>query len=154
MNSSIPCVTREQVDCFLRVNQKKQVIFDSCSECPVECDLVTYDLATSTSGFPGQNYAEILVNNTFLNNLKPELKSGYSDLKESVLSFSVYYSELQYTEINQLEKLSLIDLICDIGGTLGLFIGASLLSFVELLEGFISVAFLFKRKETANTCKK
>ena len=52
---------------------------------------------------------------------------------------NVFYSELKYTEIMQQPKATLVDLICGIGGILGLFVGASFLSIIELLEASIAV---------------
>ena len=66
-----------------------------------------------------------------------------SAIRGSFISMSVYYSELKYTEIQQLEKNTLVDLICGIGGTLGLFIGASVLSLVEIIEAIFTVALVF-----------
>jgi hypothetical protein len=132
-------------------NKKENYIKKWLDFCPEECDSVTYSLSTSLSEYPEPLYAQNLIKSSFLNSTFTDIKSNYSNLKKSVLAFSVYYSELKYTEIRELEKLGLVDLICAIGGTMGLFVGASLLSFVEILEGTIG-AFLvyFKRSNTLN----
>ena len=46
----------------------------------------------------------------------------------------MYYNDLKYTKITELQKTKIVDLIANAGGILGLFIGISFLSFIEILE--------------------
>jgi hypothetical protein len=49
--------------------------------------------------------------------------------------------------INEIPSTLLIDLVGNIGGQLGLFIGISLLSFIEIIELFIDfIIFCFNKK--------
>jgi hypothetical protein len=132
----------------MNVYHKREEHYQKClPDCPDECDSVSYSLSSSFNRFPTPKYSEQLVKNSFLNKTFTDLKSNMTLLRESVLSFSVYYSELKYTEISQLEKLSIVDLICAIGGTLGLFLVASVLSFVEILEAIIATLGIFFNRE-------
>jgi hypothetical protein len=65
-------------------------------------------------------------------------------IKESVLSFNIYYEDLSYVEYRQSPKTRLADLISNIGGIVGVFIGASFLSFVEIVECAIEVVLILK----------
>ena len=58
----------------------------------------------------------------------------FMDLQNSVSALNVYYDDLSYTLISQQPKLQLVDLISNVGGLLGLFIGVSFLSFAEAIE--------------------
>ena len=128
------------------MNTKIRQIIDDCTDCPLECDSIDYLLSTSFAEFPLPLYGDLFLNKS---GLKLEMSaSNLSDLRKSVLSMNIYYSSLKYTEITQLEKNTLVDLVCDIGGTMGLFLGASLLSMIELLEALISI-FLVKLKVLA-----
>jgi hypothetical protein len=51
------------------------------------------------------------------------------DLRESLVSFSVYFTSFKYTRVSQLPKMNVIDLVSNFGGMLGLFTGVSFLSF-------------------------
>lgn len=75
-------------------------------QCPFECETVNYDFRISTSKFKVKNVAAI----------------------------SITYDALSYTEISYSASLSAFDLIANIGGTLGLFMGLSILSIVEIVE--------------------
>lgn len=52
----------------------------------------------------------------------------------------MYNADIEYTSITEQEALTIIDMIANVGGTLGLFIGISLLSFLEMAEILIKIA--------------
>ena len=54
----------------------------------------------------------------------------------------VYYDDLKYTLITQQPKTLLVDLVPNIGGILGLFVGTSFLSFVEIIELIIELIYI------------
>jgi hypothetical protein len=70
----------------------------------------------------------------------------YNFLKEHLLSVNIYFDALQSTRIEEFKQVEFFDLIANIGGTLGLFIGISLLSFVELVELVLELAFVDHKK--------
>lgn len=57
----------------------------------------------------------------------------------------VYYKDLGYQQYDEVEKTTLPDLAANIGGLLGLFLGMSFLSFVELFDILLQI-FLYKKK--------
>ncbi len=66
--------------------------------------------------------------------------------KNQFREIRLYYNSLEYTEIIQIPKTTTADLVSNIGGTLGLFMGLSLLSFVEFIEFIILLFTVFIRK--------
>lgn len=67
-------------------------------------------------------------------------------LRSHMLSLNFYYENLAYYEITESPQYTWSDIVSSIGGSLGLCLGASLLSIVELLgltTHFIS--FLFRK---------
>ena len=56
--------------------------------------------------------------------------------------FNVYYDELEYTLIRQQPKIEPFGLISNIGWTLGLFIGFSFISILELIEIVAELVFI------------
>jgi hypothetical protein len=101
----------------------KKGIYESCLNCPEECDSIQYDISHSFTKFSIQN-------ETF----------------ENFVFFTVYYESLQYTVIDQIAQMNEFDLISNIGGNLGLFIGISFLSFAELIELFVEITCIFLGK--------
>lgn len=89
-------------------------------------------MSTSTVDFLTESYVNNLLQNSFVTEKYPGIDA--TTLRKSLVSFDVYYEDLQYTEIVQSPQYTIIDLISSIGGSLGLLLGASLLSLVELVE--------------------
>ena len=73
----------------------------------------------------------------------PDGKIDYDKLKNTVVSFRVFYDDLSYTKISQQPQISLNILISNIGGLLGLFLGVSFLTMVEILESFLEIIYVF-----------
>ena len=87
------------------------------NDCPLECDSIEYETSLSFNKF--------LTNNS-----------------DNIVNFNLFYSSLDYTMIDQIGKMDGFDLISNIGGNLGLFIGISFLSFAELIELFIEIIYI------------
>ncbi|XP_064609725.1 acid-sensing ion channel 1B-like [Liolophura sinensis] len=58
------------------------------------------------------------------------------------LQLEVYYQDLSETLMSQHSPYGLIDLACDVGGTMALYLGASILTIFELLD-FLTKALNF-----------
>lgn len=120
-----------------------------CSQyCPLECDSINFDTATSFSKFPNLDYANDLFRNSLIVSKFPcGYNITYEDLQSSLIAFNVFYDDLKYTIISQAAQMSVLDLMSNIGGVFGLFIGISLLSLVEIFEIFIEIIFIIFEKE-------
>ncbi|XP_046360058.2 uncharacterized protein LOC124137693 [Haliotis rufescens] len=55
-------------------------------------------------------------------------------VKENFLKLNVYYRQLNFEKHTQQIAYDVFALLCDIGGSMGLFIGASVLTIVEILD--------------------
>ena len=111
-------------------------------------DYSKYDVKVTSTKFPNFKYGKYLINNP---KVKSKYPNGYNitlgDLRESLLSFSIYYTEFKYTYISQYPKMRFIDLLSNFGGLLGLFVGMSFLSFGELIQILIEVLFIVFEKK-------
>jgi len=90
------------------------------NDCPLECDSIEYETSLSFNKF--------ITNNT-----------------DNIVSFILFYTSLDYTMIDQISKMDGYDLISNIGGNLGLFIGISFLSFAEFIELFIEIIYIITK---------
>jgi len=102
------------------------------SLCPLECDSIKYDLSYSFT--------------------KPPVSINSSNTSSNdYFVLNVYYERLHYTNIHQVSKMDEWDLISNIGGNLGLFIGFTFLNFVELIELIIEIIIIsVKKKKSSN----
>lgn len=117
--SLTPCTNNQQMNCAKLVyNRVFEKIEDACvASCPIECESVTFQVTTSSSEFPSNNYANEILTNSFVKTKYPGL--NISGLKSNMLSLSLYYDELKYTEIVELPLFDWCALISSIGGFLG-----------------------------------
>ena len=140
------------IACFEKVFQEffNKNVYEVCHpHCPLECNTISYGITTSFAKYPNQIHYENLLNNTLVTSKYPDGYSiTYDDMQKSVIAFNVYYDDLKYSVITEVPKTSPTDLISNMGGLLGLFIGLSFLSFGELVEMFLEVLFIIFEKET------
>jgi hypothetical protein len=110
----------------------------NASICPFECESFKYVSKSSFNSFTTtpniHNTLKKVKNDSYFDGFHLERFNENS----STYYFHFYYDESYVTEIVETAKYTWINLISNLGGTLGLFLGMSLLSFVEIFE------FLFK----------
>ena len=144
------CIKLDQLICAADQYKSfmEQSIKKKCSLlCPLECDSVTYDFSIYNSEFPTE-----LLYNLFISDkefvgkyFRNESDISYEKFKERAIALNVYYPQFSYTVITELRKIPIIDLFSNIGGTLGLFLGISFLSFIEIVELVIEILIYYKK---------
>lgn len=121
-----------------------------CSKsCRDECEYFNYDTVVSNSLFPSSKYSQVIIANENIskmfddndNNIDSTSSSSssipdYDTIKSGVLAASVYYSSEMYNRIREKPSTEFEVFVSNLGGNLGLFLGISLLSFIELIEVF------------------
>jgi hypothetical protein len=114
-----------------------------CKEyCPLECDSIEYSLSTYTLDYPNTgNISERDITKHFSSQFE-----AYEEVQRSFYSLVIYYKDLKYTFIKEEADMVLADLISNIGGLLGIFVGYSLISFLEIIELFVALFHEKKRK--------
>jgi hypothetical protein len=104
--------------------------------CPLDCDHYSYDVSlhsvieTATGNISMKSSTNYVGFNT------------YENVSRTFYGLRVYYDELEYTLIRQQPKIEPFGLISNIGGTLGLFIGFSFISILELVEVVAELVFI------------
>ncbi|XP_075923870.1 bile acid-sensitive ion channel [Petromyzon marinus] len=95
------------------------------SQCPVPCLHKNFPSSVSYATFPSLQAAQ-----------RYERSLNYSlvYMRENLLSIDVAYTDLNYALIQQQKTLPESVLLSDIGGQLGLFVGASVITIIEVLE--------------------
>ena len=151
-----PCNTLEKLECFnnnlIKLMDKISAI---CSpKCPLECESIDYSLSVSHSYFSSPDYFKFLktkqIFQSLLNNSSNYCNNSVEIenevIRKSIVEVNVFYDELKYTKVSQIAKMTFEDLMANIGGTLGLCIGISFLSFVEIFEAIIQLFMILGRK--------
>lgn len=90
------------------IDYKKTSVREECvSNCPIECDKISY------------------------------LSTTFTTFNDDLSGIIISYNDKTYKKITQIPKMTLSTLISTLGGSLSLFIGFKLLTFVEILEYLI-----------------
>ncbi|XP_061179662.1 acid-sensing ion channel 2-like [Saccostrea echinata] len=103
--------------------------------CPIPCSNIEYKTHISSAYFPANLY-EDWIKATF----------GYTDIRENIMEVRIYYEILVYKSFEKIQKITYIEILGTIGGQMGVFLGASLLTLSELIEVlFLSIIVLCKK---------
>lgn len=153
-----PCLTFNQVYCDGQAQSSffSQDVKSICgNECPLECNSITYTTALSVNNFPSEAYAKVASNNVKIRErFANRTNITYDELRRNLLSVFVYYDDLVYKSYVETAKMNIADLISNIGGTMGLFLGVSFLSFIELVDVVIHIICLYMQLKTNQVASK
>uniref|UniRef100_A0A8D1N5K8 Bile acid-sensitive ion channel n=1 Tax=Sus scrofa TaxID=9823 RepID=A0A8D1N5K8_PIG len=114
------------------------------SSCPVPCEETDYPATVSYSTFPSQKA---------LKHLSKKLNQSQEYVRENLVNIEINYSDLNYKITQQQKAVSVSELLADVGGQLGLFCGASVITIIEIFEYiftnfyWICILFLLKIPE-------
>jgi hypothetical protein len=148
-NMTNKCLNASQVECLLNVTNK---IFlngnnyqNICGfDCPIACDSVDYSLSSSMSSYPSQFYVEALEEKKYLNNFN---KSNLlNEVKNNIVRVTINYNQLGYAFIEEHAKFDEFELLSNVGGQFGLFLGLSALSLIEIFQLIIEVFIYIRQK--------
>ena len=139
--NNLPCSNSSQTECTYSYSQRnKDFVADKCSkDCPVECNHVTYDFTLSSIDYPSEQFFYTLKNESG----KKYADTSFEAYRQTHLSLSIFYAHLEYIEISEIPKITLIDSISSLGGSLGIFLGLSIFSFIEIFEILFQIVFAY-----------
>ena len=132
-----PCDEDTEMEC---VNEQFESFNDDfnvkCNEmCPLECEKMIFSTVYSQLNQFSRERASIYVKNPLVEVKFNELSNvTYEKLLRSVVRFNVFYDSLSLIEVTEKPNFTTVDLISNMGGTFGLFLGISVLSLLEIVE--------------------
>ncbi|XP_069130138.1 acid-sensing ion channel 4-like [Argopecten irradians] len=101
-------------------------IVERCRKCPEICTTYKYDWSLSYATF-GSNFVNQRLLNASIFPKESYLSSNYVDL-------TLFYNSMSEIVVEDLPVKMLNDIVGNLGGHMGLFLGASILSIVEVIE--------------------
>ncbi|XP_071950722.1 acid-sensing ion channel 1-like [Antedon mediterranea] len=107
------------------MDQYVQQVDRHCS-CPVPCHRVLFVPRVSSNLFPAPAY------NKNIQHRDNVTDKDYA--KKNILELVIYFEDLKFTETTQNAAYKWYDLLADIGGSMGIFLGISILSVFEFLD--------------------
>ena len=141
VNHVEPCV--KYSNCYLE--HFKNFDYEAkCAECPIECEKIAFNTLKESAH---------MQENAFLEFKDKLIQKGYdiinksdADLRKELLKLYIYFETMEQTEINQSPHTTVTDLISNVGGTLGLFLGVSIISFVEIGELIVKISLILMKR--------
>ena len=129
-------------------------MLDASNVCPIECERVSFSMDISKDEYPTPNYAKLMLAS------KPSIIDDmldssienitYETMNDCFGSVYIRFADLAVTEKIEQEAISLTGLISNIGGTVGLFIGITLMSIMEIVELGVLLAIIIHRVYVKN----
>lgn len=113
-------------------------ISNICSHCYPKCKMISYNVQVSQSVFPSQQAMDDL------HRLRPNYNE--TELEKNLLDVTVYYETLEELHLIQVAAMPGSALFSNIGGSLGLCVGASIITFLEFLDCLIQIIRQKKQK--------
>ena len=97
--------------------------FNPTSSCPPSCEYLSYNVQPSYSQFLSTNSPE---------SIAEALGTTAEEVETSFLSVYIYFNDMSMTQLQTGYSYTFANLLADMGGLLGLFTGASVISLLEV----------------------
>lgn len=134
-----PCRNAAQLTCVTGVKWRFDDNASSCN-CDSPCSEKAYGRNVASRSWPSDAAAKIMIKS--MCSTKPTLCAELetkSDIQEDFIKLNIYYEELNFEELEEQIDYEFTQLLSDVGGTIGLWIGLSILSLFELFHVLLQV---------------
>ena len=139
-NTEMTCLYKVYHDKVLAPNFFKENCYPLC---PLECSTTQYKTYQTSNLFDPEIYLDVVRERTnFLSEYDDQTLSDAA-IRSGLVKVNIYYESLSYTQVQETVKINEVSLIATIGGFMGMFLGASLMTFVEIFDIMIK---FFMRK--------
>lgn len=116
--------------------------------CPSECQSISYLISTSQSDYPSYSeYLNLLKNKQLVDLFPNGDATTIAEFKQSLYTLYVSFDDLKYMHISEQPKVALWDLISNVGGLFGLFLGLSFLSFIDFIQVLLEILLIMFEKK-------
>lgn len=113
-------------------------------DCPLECETTWYTFDMSQDIFPSYLvYEDTLINEADeIQQLFGTSNVSYEIFRKSFTSIDVYFQDLTVMDLSESIKVDTVALVSNLGGSIGIFLGVSLLTAVECVELILVLGFI------------
>ena len=108
-------------------------------DCPLPCYEETFKLTATSSRWPAE--ADMQYYKPVLSKVLNRTNLSKDFINSNFLQLKVYFKSLSYQKVTEVPAMNFFSLVAGIGGSLGLFIGASFFSIFEFLTFIVAALF-------------
>lgn len=143
---SVSCSDKSSEKCYKSEARHFDYSRECLAKCPLECEKFYYSVRKEGLNFVDeiskkeQKQIEAKIKEIYNVTIK------YSQISGGCIYLDFFFDVLNYMEITQYPKMDVSELLSNVGGTLGLFLGISLLTFIEIFEFSIEIINMIKGK--------
>uniref|UniRef100_A0AAV2KIA2 Acid-sensing ion channel 2 n=1 Tax=Knipowitschia caucasica TaxID=637954 RepID=A0AAV2KIA2_KNICA len=119
------CTPEQYKDCAEPALAKLSAVEGSSCMCRAPCNMTRYNKELSMVKIPSKTSARYL---------QKRYNKSEKYISDNILVLDVFFEALNYETIEQKKAYEVAGLLGDIGGQMGLFIGASILTILELFD--------------------
>ncbi len=101
---------------------KSEELLEGC-DCPYECEFSGFHDKISYAEYPTRYYFENFLRNSSLIQSKFKSNLTFENVKAKIAKVSIYFGDMKETVVGQEVKTEPGDMVSNIGGILGLFLG-------------------------------
>ena len=122
------------------------------SRCPLECNATEFTFAMTTQRSSGIGYASLIKDNPSLSSDFNSTPINSETASNKFVQLNVYYDSLTYSVSIDTPSMDAVSFLANIGGTMGLFLGASLLSVCEVIHVIVEIFWANIKREKSHLC--
>ena len=104
-------------DCITHIIDTFDYYGNCKSDCPLECDSVTFDLVKETEKIVDSYYIGIIEG--AINKSEKYSNVTFESIKEKLIFFNINFGKMSFTQLTEIPKKTFTDLISDLGGIIG-----------------------------------
>ena len=135
-----------QTNQAINYQQNQSVYISKYSpSCPLECDSIQYDTRISSQNYPSKEQYDLFKQDAIIYNYHTSQglnMTTYSEYKKYYFKINVFYESMDYTYVILSPKITLVDLLSNLGGSIGVLLGFSLFTFFEAIEILLNVIYI------------
>ncbi|KAK3748780.1 hypothetical protein QZH41_013516 [Actinostola sp. cb2023] len=138
VSNALNCSVRQTMDCVWPAWERFEQQYNYT--CPEDCDKSTYDARLSSALFMPQKLLPVKGKHSYLLQAKdmPNNTEGILEfIMENYVVVTLYFDDLRLDIIEQTPSYGFYKLVGDVGGQLGLVLGASFITLLELIDLFV-----------------
>ncbi|XP_050400495.2 degenerin mec-10 [Patella vulgata] len=152
------CRSQKDTKCMVSINRRYEIGDLKC-KCDDPCEETKYVKSVSARQWPSNDYAQLLLR-VLCNKRGETICNGYDQvdhrsLAQNFVKLNIYFESLNYQNITEEADYQDSQFASDVGGTVGLWIGLSALSLMEVFQ-FIAeiIKYLLCRRKSPSDRRK
>lgn len=137
VNKSLkPCSIKKEKDRECNGNVEESFKKTGCANCLILCSNSEYAMTVSTSKWPSRAYEQTLFEELKATNSRASqiITKGPGEASHNFLEIRVFFESLNFEIYEQIPKVEMEEFLSDLGGAVGLWLGASVLTLFEFFE--------------------